>query len=405
MDVPASGFSVPLDVIALDDRLLQIASFSASSSYAKQKTSLQKELELFLSSLPFPKDISTATPRELCRFLVWKDRKGKTTVHKSACQFFGRKGSFSCFCPTRLAYGTVDSLIGKLRALFNESGRRGEWDPRLLIGNPATDISLKQYLKAVTAEQLQAQITPTQATPVFVHDLVRLSHFLDKKLLSDKLSSIEMFVLMRDQAFFKTLFFSGDRAGDLGQVKTPEILRFLDGDGLLFNHIWGKTLRDGSSNLFGIRRSKYPDICPVRAIDLYVAFAKRIGIDLTGGFLFRPTSSDGTVIGKPFSSSAADARLKHYLREGEIGGAVSLHSFRSGCAITLALSGTELQDIMGHVGWHNRSTAAYYMQLSKVMSAGSPSSVLTGQTVNIEDPGIFYDQCNNLRRFTPAFPR
>ena len=83
----------------------------------------------------------------------------------------------------------------------------------------------------------------------------------------------------------------------------------------------------------------------------------------------------------------------------------ALHSFRSGCAITLALSGTELQDIMGHVGWHNRSTTAYYMQLSKVMSAGSPSSVLTGQTVNIEDPGIFYDQCNNLRRFTPAFPR
>ena len=57
------------------------------------------------------------------------NRKGKTTVHKSACQFFGRKGSFSCLCPTRLAYETVDSLIGKLRALFNESGRRGEWDP------------------------------------------------------------------------------------------------------------------------------------------------------------------------------------------------------------------------------------------------------------------------------------
>ena len=404
VDVPASGSSLPLDVITLDDRLSQIARFPASSSYAKQKSSLQKELELFLSSLPFPKDVSTATPRELCRFLVWKDRKGKTKVHKSSCQFFGRKGSFSCPCPMRLAYGTVDSLIGKLRALFNESGRRGEWDPRLLIGNPATDISLKQYLKAVTAEQLQAQVTPSQATPVFVHDLVRLSHILDKKLLSDKLSSIEMFVLIRDQAFFKTLFFSGDRAGDLGRVKTPEILRFPDGDGLLFNHIWGKTLRDGSSNLFGLRRNKNPDICPIRAIDLYVAFAKRIGIDLTGGFLFRSTSSDGTVVDKPFSSSAADARLKYYLREGEFGDTVSLHSFRSGCAITLALSGSELQDIMGHIGWHNRSTAAYYMQLSKVMSASSPSSVLTGQTVNIEDPGIFYDQCNNLKRFTPAFP-
>jgi len=28
-------------------------------------------------------------------------------------------------------------------------------------------IFLKQYLKAVTAEQLQAQVTPTQVTPFF----------------------------------------------------------------------------------------------------------------------------------------------------------------------------------------------------------------------------------------------
>ena len=61
-----------------------------------------------------------------------------------------------------------------------------------------------------------------------------------------------MFVLMRDQASFKTLFFSGDRAGDLGQVKTP--------GNPPFPHIWGKPSVDGSSNLFGIRRSKYPDI-------------------------------------------------------------------------------------------------------------------------------------------------
>ena len=51
VDVPASGSSLPLDVITLDDRLSQIARFSASSSYAKQKSSLQKELELFC--LPF----------------------------------------------------------------------------------------------------------------------------------------------------------------------------------------------------------------------------------------------------------------------------------------------------------------------------------------------------------------
>ena len=130
---------VTLDVSALDNRLSQIC-LSANTSYSKQKSSLQKDLEFFLASLPFPKDISTVTPRELCRFLVWKDQKGKTKVHYAGCQFYARKGSFPCPCPTRLAFGTVDSLIGKLRTIFNEVGRRGEWDPRLLLGNPAKTI-------------------------------------------------------------------------------------------------------------------------------------------------------------------------------------------------------------------------------------------------------------------------
>ena len=81
----------------------------------QQKSSLQKELESFLASFPFPTDISTAPPRDLCRFLVWKDQKGKTKLHNTNCQFFAHRGLFPCPCPTSpLAYGTVDSLIGKL---------------------------------------------------------------------------------------------------------------------------------------------------------------------------------------------------------------------------------------------------------------------------------------------------
>lgn len=66
--------------------------------------------------------------------------------------------------------------------------------------------------------------------------------------------------------------------------------------------------------------------------------------------------------------------------------------------------GIKLRNIMSHVGWHNRSSAAYYMQLSKVMSASSLSSVLPGQT-NDWGSGDFYGQCNSLRHFTPAFTR
>ena len=61
---------------------------------------------------------------------------------------------------------------------------------------------------------------------------------------------------------FSTGVSAGDRPGDLGQVKTPEILHFLNNDGLLFNHVWGKTLRDGSTNLFAVHRIKNPNVCP-----------------------------------------------------------------------------------------------------------------------------------------------
>ena len=81
----------------------------------------------------------------------------------------------------------MDFLIGKLRAIFNEFGRRGEWDP-------ATDLSLKQYLKAVTAEQLQAQTVPKQASPFFVNDLLQSSLFIDRKMQSENISPIDMLV-------------------------------------------------------------------------------------------------------------------------------------------------------------------------------------------------------------------
>lgn len=149
-------------------------------------------------------------------------------------------------------------------------------------------------------------------------------------------------------------------------MKTEEILRFPNDDGLLFNHTWGKTLRDGSTNLLGVRRISNKTTCPVVAMDLYVSHAKAMGIDLTTGYLFRPTTPDRGIQNKSFSSSAAESHLKLYLRELRLNEAHTLHGFHSGCAITLALSGTEIKDIVSHIGWRSHATAAHYMQLSKV---------------------------------------
>ncbi len=180
-------------------------------------------------------------------------------------------------------------------------------------------------------------------------------------------------VLAWDDAFFKTLFFSGDRAHDLNAVKTQEILRFLRDDSFLFNHVWGKTLLDGSSNLFGIRRHRNNFLCPVKAIETYMAVCAELGLDLSHGFLFRPTTPRGGIQNRQFSSSTMQARLHLYLKEASQDAGETLHSFRAGVAITLALFGAQLSDIMLHIGWRNPSTASYYLKVAHVLCPGGPS--------------------------------
>ncbi|KAK3745533.1 hypothetical protein QZH41_002902 [Actinostola sp. cb2023] len=341
-----------VDVGSINARLAQLRSASHSTPYERQKSSLQGDLESFLATLPLPKDLPSASPDDVCRFLIWKDRSGKTQVHVLGCPQLGKKGLFQCGCPTHLAYGTVDSYIGKLRAIFRNAGRDGDWDSRLPYGNPASAQAVREYLKAVTAEQLQALVSPQQAHPL---------------MSSPTVGPSDLFILARDQAFFKTLFFSGDRGSDLGVVKTPEILRFPDDSGFLFNHIWGKTLREGSSNVFGIRRHQNHALCPIAAIETYMAVASELGIDLTRGYLFRPTDPRGNVVDKPFAHPAAESRLKSYLAQANLDEGETLHSFRSGCAITLAMSGVGLADVMGHIGWRSDKTALYYLKLSEVL--------------------------------------
>ena len=147
------------------------------------------------------------------------------------------------------------------------------------------------------------------------------------------LAPSELFVVARDQAFFKTLFFSGDRGGDLGQIKTVDIARFPGDDGFVFNHVRGKTLRDDSSNLFGLRRHPNSLILTLRAIENYAILAQNI-IELRHGYLFHPTSPQGNILDKPLLYSAAEARLKLYLKQAGLDEGETLH--RSGCALTLA---------------------------------------------------------------------
>ena len=188
-----------VDLASINNRLQQLLNFDQATSYSKQKDSLQKELEVFLSALPGRVSLATVTPQDLCRFLIVKDKDGRTQVHRNSCRFIGQRGEHSCGRPLRLSYNTVDSYIGKLRSIFQAMWRDGEWDRRLGLGNPAADKSVKDYLRVVTAEQLEPRITPKQTT-AFVDKVTQFSLFLDRQL-GEADTPLQKFIIARDQAW------------------------------------------------------------------------------------------------------------------------------------------------------------------------------------------------------------
>jgi hypothetical protein len=119
---------LPVREDVISKRLEQLAQQRQSSSYVRQKSALERELASFLASVSSPRSLATASPTDVISFLVWKDRGGRTRVHGPDCSASGIRATraVACHCPKRLAYGTVDSLIGKLRAIFAENGRGSE---------------------------------------------------------------------------------------------------------------------------------------------------------------------------------------------------------------------------------------------------------------------------------------
>ena len=139
---------------------IRLLSWSGHSSFAcrpyqRQKTALEKQLSAFLSSISPPKTISSCTPDDTIKFLIYKDKSGRTAIHAPACS------GAMCLCSRRLAAGTIDSLLGKLRSTFNGLGR-------LEQTNPITHPRIKEYLKFVREEQAGLAVTPFTSRAVFL---------------------------------------------------------------------------------------------------------------------------------------------------------------------------------------------------------------------------------------------
>ncbi|GAA0147416.1 hypothetical protein LIER_36514 [Lithospermum erythrorhizon] len=70
-----------------------------------------------------PLSLSLCNGAHVLEFLKYLDQFGKTKVHHQNCPFFGmRDPPAPCPCPLRQAWGSLDALIGRLRAAYEEHG-------------------------------------------------------------------------------------------------------------------------------------------------------------------------------------------------------------------------------------------------------------------------------------------
>ncbi|KMT13167.1 hypothetical protein BVRB_4g085730 [Beta vulgaris subsp. vulgaris] len=98
--------------------------------------------------------MSHCTPSHVLDFLRYLDQFGKTKVHIQGCMFFGQpEPPGPCTCPLRQAWGSLDALIGRLRAAYEENGGPPET-------NPFASGVIRMYLREVRDSQAKARGVP-----------------------------------------------------------------------------------------------------------------------------------------------------------------------------------------------------------------------------------------------------
>ena len=188
---------VPLvDETALQERFDEFQSVFRSKPYERQKSALKRQLFKFLGALSSPRTVASCTAQDIVKSLISKGKSGRTVVHSLSCSKRG------CSWSKRLAAGSVDSTLGRLRAISNKLGRAND-------SNPVAHPLVKDYLKFIREEQAGLAITPSQAVPLFFGKCQQLiAHLRDLCSGSVSLSSTGKYVLVRDGTFVIVEFFT-----------------------------------------------------------------------------------------------------------------------------------------------------------------------------------------------------
>ncbi|XVF62845.1 hypothetical protein PTKIN_Ptkin09bG0041200 [Pterospermum kingtungense] len=124
---------------------------STLSRYENQKRRDWNTFGQYLRNHRPPLSLSRCSGAHVLEFLRYLDQFGKTKVHTPLCPFFGHPNPPApCPCPLRQAWGSLDALIGRLRAAFEEHGGKPE-------ANPFGARAVRLYLREVRDSQAKAR--------------------------------------------------------------------------------------------------------------------------------------------------------------------------------------------------------------------------------------------------------
>ncbi|KAI3465835.1 hypothetical protein Pfo_022498 [Paulownia fortunei] len=130
------------------------AAAATPSRYESQKRRDWNTFGQFLRNQRPPVALPQCNSSHVLDFLRYLDQFGKTKVHLQGCIFYGQpEPPAPCTCPLRQAWGSLDALIGRLRAAYEENGGSPEM-------NPFASGAIRIYLREVKECQAKARGIP-----------------------------------------------------------------------------------------------------------------------------------------------------------------------------------------------------------------------------------------------------
>lgn len=124
------------------------------SRYESQKRRDWNTFLQYLKNHKPPLTLARCSGAHVIEFLKYLDQFGKTKVHAAGCPYFGHPNPPApCACPLKQAWGSLDALIGRLRAAYEENGGRPE-------SNPFGARAVRIYLREVREGQAKARGIP-----------------------------------------------------------------------------------------------------------------------------------------------------------------------------------------------------------------------------------------------------